>query len=288
MTYLHAAIRKGDMELVMHALYLRMPHPRTILEFFGFSILNSKNLRGETPILLTIALYNQNPKIYQKILENLLELGANPQICDSEGNIPLNIAAGKGFSDAVSILIRAGAHIGDEKNIIPLVNASRFGHIDIIKILLKHNAKVNPRNIATLTPLQAAAANGQYEAVLLLLKYKANVNAISITNSQGEPKTALWYAIDYSLKSRFTDHSLIKLLLINGADPNQCYNFYGSNHCAVMALNQTMLDYIDLIIQDLTEDQKSNLNISNPENSFIRNSAGQMIRYGVKQKLSST
>ncbi len=115
---------------------------------------------------------------------------------------PLFLAAGKGHTGIVKILLKAGANVNakDKYNLTPLPlaaldhvrtgswlgwpggetplhQAADRGHTEVVKILLKAGAKVNAKENRGNTPLHSAVSGGHAETVKILLVSGANVNA---------------------------------------------------------------------------------------------------------------
>ncbi len=91
--------------------------------------------------------------------------------------VPLYIAAGKGYTSAVQLLIDHGANINiqDHQNLTPLHNAS-FRSSKIVKMLLDNRAHVNAKDRYDQTPLHWSTEKGHDEIVRILLDYGANPN----------------------------------------------------------------------------------------------------------------
>ncbi len=124
----------------------------------------------------------------------------------------LRLAATKGDTKKVTLLLEAGADVNrqsDITNTTPLMEAAENDHTEIVKLLLAAGAHVNLQGKLKMTPLIWAAENGHIEIVKLLLAAGAHVN------HQGMFKmTALLEAIERG-------HVQIAKLLINhGADLN--------------------------------------------------------------------
>ena len=93
----------------------------------------------------------------------------------STGATPVQMAAQRGYSEFVSVLVEAGAntnsHFSDGAT--PLIMVAQDGHIDAVKVLLR--AKADPLLASTqgrwkAVPLDAAAENGHSDVARELIQ----------------------------------------------------------------------------------------------------------------------
>lgn len=130
---------------------------------------------------------------HTRVVEYLLNCGANVNAVDEHGISSLSWASGRNHIDIVALLLRAGASVNlcDKNNTTPLIWASRRGmfelikfssycmpliqldHTEIVDLLLKHNASVNNIGMKNMTALLAATKNGHTDTVLRLLENRA-------------------------------------------------------------------------------------------------------------------
>jgi ankyrin repeat protein len=113
------------------------------------------------------------------LMRHLLQHGATIDASDGFGRTALIDAASRGFTEAVEILLNAGATInaktiGEQKTALML--AAFEGHTDITQNLLNRHADVNARDSDGKTALIMAAARGRTEVVRILLTHGADVN----------------------------------------------------------------------------------------------------------------
>lgn len=175
-------------------------------------------------------------------LKKRLDLCENPDLVDINYVTPLHLSAAWGQTEAMSMLLKAGADI-NARNVIgdyPLhsavehassltmlikaganVNvkndngesalhfAASGGAAESIVLLVKAGADVNAQDSKKNTPLHNAIQDGKIEAVKVLLKSKAN---IKIENSDN--KNALFTAVEYQ------QAGMISALITAGADIN--------------------------------------------------------------------
>lgn len=138
--------------------------------------------------LLHMSIYNDDYKGF----EQLLKLGANPNIADSfHCSTPL-IEACESFQDRtkyVEELIKYKADVnyvecnkGKEKqktNNTPLMRASFTGNLDVVKILVRNGANINYNdNTQGGVALGTAVLASNYNVVLYLLQHGADCNII--------------------------------------------------------------------------------------------------------------
>lgn len=111
------------------------------------------------------------------------------QAGDRRGKTPLHYAAIRNHSQAILILLNAGAtiNIRDKSGFTALHDAARYGSLQAVKTLVKSGARVE---IGRITPVQYAAMNGHAEIVRYLLDVTPNISS--------ESTTVLWYAIQYN------------------------------------------------------------------------------------------
>ncbi|PKS12567.1 hypothetical protein jhhlp_000775 [Lomentospora prolificans] len=88
------------------------------------------------PTLLTCAL----DRGLWDVAAMVLRYGANPNLVDSQGRVPLLLAVQKGNREAVMLLIQHGATVNYPKQSMPLDVAVAHGNSDIIELLKAHGA----------------------------------------------------------------------------------------------------------------------------------------------------
>ena len=103
--------------------------------------INSQDREGQTS-LHWISAYRGLNEMPVNMLRLLLELGANPNICDNYHRSPLHEASSEGLLEAARLLLSHGAKI-DEKNVwgnTPFELAASKGHEELTKLLVEHGA----------------------------------------------------------------------------------------------------------------------------------------------------
>ncbi|XP_021478576.2 poly [ADP-ribose] polymerase tankyrase-1 isoform X3 [Oncorhynchus mykiss] len=124
---------------------------------------------------------------------------------------PLHLAAGYNRVRIVQLLLQHGAdvHAKDKGGLVPLHNACSYGHYEVTELLLKHGACVNAMDLWQFTPLHEAASKNRVEVCSLLLSHGADP---SLVNCHG--KSSVDMAPTPELKERLTyefkGHSLLQ------------------------------------------------------------------------------
>ncbi|KAM5255267.1 ankyrin repeat and SOCS box protein 10 [Ctenodactylus gundi] len=89
----------------------------------------------------------------------LLVAGADPNLPDQDGKLPLHLCQGPGTLECVELLLRFGARVdgrSEEEDETPLHVAARFGHVELAELLLRRGACPDARNAEGWTPLLTA------------------------------------------------------------------------------------------------------------------------------------
>jgi ankyrin repeat protein len=175
----------------------------------------------------------------------LTDQGANVNDTGPKGSA-LQIAAGRGFSDVVRVLLEndtdpnphvQGEGMGyrsiDTHSGLALHRAATIGHLYIVGMLLKSKADPNIRDYSKGTALHQAVIKGNEDVCKLLL---ANGAAVDVSDSSGRtpPQQAAAYR----------QASIAKLLLKHGVDVN-ARDFCGGDkwgYCSVMELIPILQD----------------------------------------------
>ena len=155
------------------------------------------------------ALFSGHPGLGDaKLVSSLIGLGAavNEQN-DATGETPLIIAAKRGHSDVVDVLIKNGAklNIKDNAGCDALTAAAAVGKPDVFFALVKAGSPVDPNSLNTL--LASAANVGDVKTVEYLLQLGASATSLGVSGES--PLMA-------AVRSRNVD--LVNLLLSKGAN----------------------------------------------------------------------
>ncbi len=166
-----------------------------------------------TALQAAVAAPNFRPE-HLKIMQYLLQKGADPKGKSTSGHFPLLSAADFGRADAAALLIEKGADVNDSdgKGYFPLMAAACQGHADLVALLVEKGANVKMASPDGRTPLMCSVQSGKIEMVKTLLEKGASINAKASDNS-----TAL------SDAARTGNAAVASLLLARGAEPAPGY-----------------------------------------------------------------
>nr|KAG5697807.1 hypothetical protein BaRGS_016069 [Batillaria attramentaria] len=157
---------------------------------------------------------------HPKILELLLQHGADANVSYGHGRTMLSFAAGCDKDEEVALLLQYGAK-ADCKNLLaaetPLHNASlsKEKGANIARMLIEHGADVHARtDVMLITPLHRACESGNVEVARVLLE-----NGASLSEGNMIGDTALIVAcVSGSVE-------MVRFLLERGADVNEKNNY---------------------------------------------------------------
>jgi ankyrin repeat protein len=186
------------------------------------SILEAKRFEqsvGWTPqMTYTDGLWLASAKGHEKIIDLLLDHGAEINQPSMQSGPALCEASRNGHLDALRTLIRRNADIHAKGTFLPanaLQLACLNGHVDIVEELLRSGAEIEgPGSYGT--PLQAASQNGHNRVVQILIRKGA------IVNVGGKQYSALDLAAA-------GDHAeVVNTLIVNKAKVNAKEGYYGN------------------------------------------------------------
>ncbi|XP_023388639.1 ankyrin repeat and SOCS box protein 3 isoform X2 [Pteropus medius] len=147
-----------------------------------------------------------------KVVQILLEAGADPNATTLEETTPLFLAVENGQIDVLRLLLRHGANVNGSHSMCEwnaLHQATFQENAEIIKLLLKKGANKECQDDFGITPLFVAAQYGKLESLSILISSGANVNCQALDKA-----TPLFIAAQEG------HTECVELLLSNGADPD--------------------------------------------------------------------
>ncbi|KAM9601689.1 ankyrin repeat and SOCS box protein 3 isoform 2-T3 [Trichechus inunguis] len=147
-----------------------------------------------------------------KIIQVLLEAGADPNATTLEETTPLFLAVENGQIDVLKLLIQHGANVNGSHSMCgwnSLHQASFQENAEVIKLLLQKGANPECQDDFGITPLFVAAQYGKLESLTELISSGANVNCQALDKA-----TPLFIAAQEG------HTKCVELLLSSGADPD--------------------------------------------------------------------
>ena len=136
---------------------------------------NIWNKAGQTPLQLAAG------EGHLDMVTLLLDHNASLTLSSDGGYTPLLIAAYNQHTDVVAELIREGADVGDRRGDgeSALMFAARAGNLNLVDLLARAGANLNASDTSGETPLMAAAENGYMPVIDSLLNAGVDVNVRS-------------------------------------------------------------------------------------------------------------
>ncbi|XP_078594817.1 death-associated protein kinase 1-like [Branchiostoma floridae x Branchiostoma japonicum] len=117
---------------------------------------------------------------HTKVVNLLIQNGADPEVRDREGLTSLHVASKHGQTEVVELLIRHGVELEpkDSEQSTPLHLAAARGHTGTCELLIRSGAEVMVKNQDQPTTLHRAATGGHAGTCELLIRYGSDVNAV--------------------------------------------------------------------------------------------------------------
>ena len=130
------------------------------------SLENKANIEArneDEDVMATLQSFAQKGRV--KVVEVLLEKGANIEAVDEDGKTALHLAAEFNNSEVIKVLLEKGVNIEavDEDGKTALHLATEYGHSKIVEVL-KKGANIEAVNDEGITTLHLAAQNGSVQA----------------------------------------------------------------------------------------------------------------------------
>ncbi|XP_059214150.1 ankycorbin isoform X1 [Centropristis striata] len=114
----------------------------------------------------------------EKVASLLAKKGASPVKLDGEGKSALHVAAARGQTDCLSVILAHGADLSvtDAAGLNPLHLAAKNNHIECCKKLIQSKCPVDAVDGSGKAALHHAAASGNIQTVQLLCELKSPIN----------------------------------------------------------------------------------------------------------------
>ena len=167
---------------------------------------NDRQVEGRTPLLMAALAGGTN-----RVLELLLDHGADPNSSTLAGQSPLMAAAIRGNANAIRLLIEKDADVNASNGAgeTALMLAATAGNPHSVALLLEKGASASAKSKRNETALGNAATSGVTEIVRMLLDRGAEVN---VRNIRGYSPLML------AASSDTIPAEVVRLLLAKGAD----------------------------------------------------------------------
>ncbi|KAF5506478.1 Ankyrin-1 [Colletotrichum siamense] len=148
------------------------------------------------------------------IVEDLVLLGFDPNICDLSGESPVHAAAKAGANQSLGSLLKMGGSPNQTSRELhtPLTLAAFHMNSRGVDILLEAGAEVNQPGKNQENALHHAAQHGLVDMALSLLNHGVDCNVVCSTASYFYGQTPLHYA------TRANMPSVVRILIQNGAN----------------------------------------------------------------------
>ncbi|XP_070706823.1 ankycorbin isoform X2 [Pempheris klunzingeri] len=174
----------------------------------------------------------------EKVASLLAKKGASAVKLDSEGKSALHVAAARGLTDCLSVILAHGADLSvtDAAGFNPLHLAAKNNHIDCCRKLIQGKCPVDGVDGSGKAALHHAAASGNVQAVQLLCDLKSPVNL-----KDADGLTPLL------LSAKHAHAEVCSSLLDCGAEINTCDN---SGRTALMlASESSAVSVVEVLVQ---------------------------------------
>lgn len=187
-----------------------------------------------------------------KTVKLFVRSGFNLNDLDSQGNLPLCVAAETGSLDMVDILLQGDVNLVKRNlsnNLTPLFCAIKGNNIQIIDKFVNSGISINTRNENSkgISPIHYAAALGRDNVISHLIKLGADVN---VTNLDGQ--TPLHNAV-------LQDNIVVLYMLLNSGAKVDVVDKYGETPLSLAISNGNDL-YVALLKRYLKADASTSLN----------------------------
>ncbi|KAH9956629.1 ankyrin repeat-containing domain protein [Russula dissimulans] len=218
--------------------------------------------------LMHLASYDGSSKMIQLLVEH----GADVNRSDADGRSPLQLASRGGHVGAIQLLLEYGANVNhhdSEFGWTPLIDAVQSGCIEALRLLLQHNADVDGKDYHGRTALHQATSIEDVDAIQVLLEHGANVDSesefdqtplifavqnglvevlrlllqhnVDVNGKDNNGKTALHWALSIE------DVGAIQMLLEHGAEVHHPESVFGWTPL-ILAIQNGRVDIVRLLL----------------------------------------
>ncbi|MCS5711375.1 ankyrin repeat domain-containing protein [Candidatus Berkiella aquae] len=185
-TPLHWAARRGYREIIQQLILsganinAQDIHGKTALHHLVSPIRELFRSPGDLFISFPIGEISHDQRILQLLLEN----GANCELRDENGDTPLHLATKQNFAKIVRPLLAymTNIDIKDHLGRTPLHWAASRGYMNIVTLLLDKKPDLDIQDNEGNTPLHLAAKHNRYEVVQQLLAKGAKIDIFNNNN----------------------------------------------------------------------------------------------------------
>jgi uncharacterized protein len=237
----NAALLSGETPLMVAA---RSGYPDAVRQLLAKGANpNARGTRGQTALMWAVA--EKHPEVVKVLLEHHPDLSLRSEVYNEvmavppHGYLPYNkavphggetalmFAARVGDLESAKLLVPAGANVNDTDawGVSATVLAAHSGFTDLVGFLLDHGADPNAAQ-AGFSALHEAIMRRDETMVTALLDHGADANAPirawTPTRRSSEDfhfEPSLIGATPFWLAARFTEPSILRLLVKHGADP---------------------------------------------------------------------
>ncbi len=138
---------------------------------------DTRTVYGETPLHVAVS---SGQSVFVQLL---LDKGADVRVATSRGQTSIHTATEQGDFQILTTLLNYGfdcANLTDKKGWTPLHIAAQKGKTDCIELLIRHGGNVDAASADEKTPLHVAVANDNPDCVEMLVRHGANINAAAV------------------------------------------------------------------------------------------------------------
>ena len=147
------------------------------------------------------------------LITNFKDGGFDINLPDLERRKPaLHKFSQEGNAKVVEALIEAGANVNtkDADGSSPLHESAREGHVEVVGALVRAGADVNPKDKNGIIPLQCCAEHGQSDVAGVLINSGANVDALTLVEFEQIFRGPGHEELRQCMMSRYTGNDILR------------------------------------------------------------------------------